>query len=232
MLAEIRRLGGDEVENARILLRDRLPFLRRVALTEQPLEQLARIGFHRQRRRRRPEGDGVAVAASEGAVARVPVAAAALGRHFERRQRRVLAEVRGGELIHGDAAVRLLALARQHAAQPGPRTERVHGRRDRPLVLQSADHRQLFLERRERLEDRRQLEVRPFGHRRPLIHDRAVRQIHEPHARLGTGGRLGQSGPRRDHRVQQRQAHGDAGAAEERAAGEVFLGDEHHWLLL
>ena len=65
------------------------------------------------------------------------------------------------------------------------------------------------------------------GRRRPLIHDRAVRQIHEPHVRFRTRRGLRQRGPGRDHRVEQRQAHGDAGAAEERAAGEMLLGDEH-----
>ena len=71
----------------------------------------------------------------------------------------------------------------------------------------------------------------PFGHRRPLLHDRAVRQIHEPHVRLRAGRGLGQRRPCRDHRVEQRQAHGDAGAAEERASREMLLGDEHYWLL-
>jgi hypothetical protein len=103
----------------------------------------------------------------------------------------------------------------------------MHRRRDGAFVLQPADDRQLLLERRERFQDRRQLEVGPFGDRRPLIHDRAVRQIHEPEVRLRTGGRLGQSGPCRDHRVQQRQAHGDASATEEGATGKVLLRDEH-----
>ncbi len=210
-----------------VLPGDGLPLLRRVALTEKPLEQLARIGFHRERRGWRPERDRCAVAAAVGAVARPAIAAASLGRHLERRQRRVLAEVRRGDLVDGHAAKGFLALPRRHTAQPRRRVEGVHRRRDRRLVLQPAHDRQLLLERREGLENRRELEALALGGGRPLVHDRAVGQIHEPHARFRARRGLRQGGPCRNHRIQQRQAHGDAGAAEERAPGKVLLGDEH-----
>ena len=48
---------------------------------------------------------------------------------------------------------------------------------------------------------------------------------------FGTRRRLRQRGPRRDHRVQERQTDGDARAAKERAPGEMHLRNEHHWLL-
>ena len=71
------------------------------------------------------------------------------------------------------------------------------------------------------------LEAGPFSGRRPLLHDGAVRQVEKPHARLRRGGGLRQRRQRRNHRVEQRQADGDAGAAKERSTREVFLRDEH-----
>ena len=198
----------------------------RIALPEEPLEQLARIGLHRQRRRRRAERDGGAVAAAVGAIAGA-VPATPFGRHLERRQRRVLPDVRGGQLIDRDAAVRLLARFRRHATEPGARVERMHRRGDGRLVLEPADDRQLLLERLEGLEDRRQLEARALGGRRPVLHDRAVREIHEAHARLRRRGGAGQHRPRRNHRVEERQSDGHTRAAKEGATREMLLCDEH-----
>ena len=101
------------------------------------------------------------------------------------------------------------------------------GRRNGGLVFESAHDGQLLLERRERLENWRQLEARPFSCRCPLVHDGAVRQIEKPHARLWTCCGLGQRGPRRDHRVQQRQTDRDTRAAKKCAPGEMLLRDEH-----
>jgi hypothetical protein len=107
----------------------------------------------------------------------------------------------------------------------------VDRRRDGGLVLETADNRQLLLKRRQRLKNGSEFEGRPLGHRRPLIHDGAMRQVHEPHARLGARRGLSQRRPGRDHRIQQREADGDTRAAKEGAPREMLLGDEHHWLL-
>jgi hypothetical protein len=103
----------------------------------------------------------------------------------------------------------------------------VDRRRDGRLVLEAADDRQLTLERLERLEDRRQLEGGALAGRRPLLHDRAVRQVQEPHARLRRGGCLREQRARRHHRVEERQADGDADTPQERPPGEMPPGDEH-----
>ena len=98
----------NQIENAGILLGQSLAFLGGVALAEQALEQLARIGFHGQRRVGRAEGDGAGVAAAEIAVAGA-AAAASLGGDFKRGQRRVLADVRRRDLIDGRTAPGVLA---------------------------------------------------------------------------------------------------------------------------
>ena len=123
---QIGRLLRDQVENAGVLLRDGLALLRGIALTEEPLEQLARIGFHRQRRRRRPERNRAAEAAPVVAVAGT-TSASSLRCDLERRERRVLADVRRRNLIDGDAAVRVLSHTRRHAAQPRAGIQRMHG---------------------------------------------------------------------------------------------------------
>ena len=86
------------IEQRHILLGQARPLGRVVALAEQAGEQLARIGFHRQRRRRRAERNRSRVGAAVVAVAEA-AAAAVFGRDFERRQRRILADVLRGDLI-------------------------------------------------------------------------------------------------------------------------------------
>ena len=62
------------------------------ALAEHPLEHLARVDLHRQRRRRRPPRQRVHVDAAVVAVARADQARVVLGGELHRRQRRVLAD--------------------------------------------------------------------------------------------------------------------------------------------
>src|SRR6185436_15166434 len=103
-----------QVENAGVLLRDGLPLLRRVALSEQPIEQLARVRFHRQRCGWRAERGGGAVGAAIGAVAGAASAAASFGGDLERREWRVLPDVRRRNLVYRDPAIRVLARPRRH----------------------------------------------------------------------------------------------------------------------
>ena len=72
-------------------------------------------------------GVGAAVVAVAEAAA-----AAVVGRDFERRQRRILADVLSGDLIGGGAAVRLLADGRMNAGEPGSGRERMHRARRPP----------------------------------------------------------------------------------------------------
>ena len=58
---------------------------------------------------------------------------------------------------------------------------------------------------------------RPVVRRRPFVLERAVREVHEAQARAGCRGRLRQRRSCRDHRIQQRQRDGRAGALEDGA---------------
>ena len=98
------------------MLENGLALFLRVALAEHAVERLARIAFHRQRLRRRAERDH----------------AARLAAQFQRRQRRVLAEVTRGDLVdrHADAGLRV-ARARADAVQPRLLDDAVRARSSR-----------------------------------------------------------------------------------------------------
>src|SRR6266705_4812390 len=104
----------------------------------------------------------------------------------------------------------------------------MHGT-DGILVFHSAHNRQLLIEWLQRFDNCRQFEILTLGCRRPLVHDRAEREVDESHVRLWVGRGLRQGGPRWNHRIQQRQSHGDTGASKKSAAGKMSLRDEH-WL--
>src|SRR4030095_15006835 len=116
---------------------------------------------------------------------------------------------------------------RQHATEPGTGLQSVHGRRNRRLVLEPADDRQLLLEGSERLEDRRQLEAGPLSRRRPVVHDRAVRQVHEAHTRLRRSGGVNELRPCRDHGIEKRQSDGNTSTAKEGTTREMLFCNEH-----
>ena len=101
-----------------------LAFLLRIALAEHAVERLARIAFHRQRLIRRAERDH----------------AARLAAQLQRRQRRLLAQVPRGDLVHrhADAGLRI-ALARADAVQPRFLDDAVRAGAFPTLVAQAAD---------------------------------------------------------------------------------------------
>ena len=74
-----------------------------VAAAEHPLEQDARVDLHRQRRRRRLPAQRVGVRAAVAGRARAEQRGEVLGGHLERRERRVLADLLGDDLIDRDA---------------------------------------------------------------------------------------------------------------------------------
>ena len=94
-------------------------------------------------------------------------------------------------------------------------------------VRKIADDAELIAKRRERLQDLGELEVLARFRRRPLVHRRAVRDVDAAQTALRPGCGLSERGARGNHRVQQRQREGGAGAAKQRAARQMFLRDEH-----
>ena len=178
-------LVGHRVEDAPVLLLARQALRRVGAVAEQPLEDHLRAVLHRQRQRVVPPGDGVVVRA---AVAGAAVQRHFLDAHFDRRQRRVLADVLGEHLIDGLAAV--------HGALLGMRAAQEHRRRARVIragvralaagqrVRQVADDVQAVAEFLERLQRLGELEAAAFRRRRPLVHRRAVRDVDAAEAAL------------------------------------------------
>ena len=79
----------------------------------------------------------------------------------------------------------------------------------------------------ERLQNRRELEPGTLLGRRPVVHHRAVRHIHDAQAGLERGRGLAQRRERRHHTVQQRQRDGCPETAEHGTPGDGFLGDDH-----
>ena len=132
------------VEQAVRRLENGLAFLVRVALAEHAEEHLARIVLHRQRLIRRAERDH----------------AARLGAEFERRQRRLLAEMARGDLVggHADTCLRI-ARARADAVQPRLFDDAVRAGALPTLVAQTADHGHVVAHGFERLEDEREVEI-------------------------------------------------------------------------
>ena len=103
----------------------------------------------------------------------------------------------------------------------------MHGAALARLVADVADDGELIAERRERLEDRAQLEVAAGRRRRPLLHDRAVREVEEPQPRLRRRRGVRERGGRGNHRIEQRQRRPRRPRRAERCGGKVLLGDEH-----
>src|SRR5207247_10595168 len=123
---KIGSLLGDQVEDTRILFGERLPLLRRVALTEETLEKFARVVLHWQRCGGCAKRDRARVAATEVSIT-CAATTPAFGGNLKRGKWRVLADVLRRNLVCGHAAIRILALARVNAAQPRPGCDRMHG---------------------------------------------------------------------------------------------------------
>ena len=142
--------------------------LRSGAVAEQAVENHARIDLHGKRRGGRAPGDRVHVGATEADVAGADQAAEILGRQFERRQRRLLADLLRRDLVDGDAGanVRAVGALGVNAVQENRGRARVVaaviagacGRGH--FVRQIADHHQLVLERLKRRKSAREFQSR------------------------------------------------------------------------
>ena len=221
-------LAGDGVEQALVLAQPRLARrpLRAAAVAEDRFEHRPRVPLHRQRLRRAAPGDRVRVDAAQVAGAGAGVVRPVHG-HLERGDLRLPREVPGQQLVHRHVAddLRLVAPAARH-----PRQERAGGAGVDvvPARPESRQHGHLIAERRERLQDRRQLEARPLGRRSPVRHRHAVRDIErlEPVRRLArrAGGR--RRGCRR-HRVEQRQRQRRAEPPEDGPPRQSLVNERH-----
>ena len=124
---------------------------------------------------------------------------------------------------------------RAHAGKPGCRIERVH-RTHGGAVLDVLEGGDVFLEGIQRRDGLPELEVRALAGGGPdvdflaidrVVHDGAVRQVEEPRAGLRCGRGLRQRRACRHHGVEERQSQCHAAAAQERAPGQVLLGQEN-----
>ena len=231
------------IENALVLARLGGAPRRGAAVAEQPLEHDARIVLGRQRRRRRGPRQRVQVGAAVAVLA-LPGQEIEIDGELERRQRRLLAEHRRGNLIGGDAVADVGAFGALgvHAGEPRARAARVIAARPvvagfRLIVIEPADDHHPVAKRRQRRQDLRQLESRSLAARRPVVdaggvHRDAVRHVDEAETTGRTGRRVGQRRQRRHHRVEQRQRQRRPHAAEERPARQRHFGDEHLSVLL
>ena len=156
---EIAEVLGHRVEDAGVLPGTRHSLRVRAGTAEQALEHDARVDLHRHRRGLRRPRDGVHVGAGVARAAAADVAVEVLGRHLDRRERRVAADLlaRSPDRPSAQAEVLPLGLLGDGAAQP-------RGRRGGVAVvdaraIQVADDDQVLLERLERLQDRREVEA-------------------------------------------------------------------------
>ncbi len=205
------------------------------AVAKQAIENHARVDFHGERRGGRAPRNGVGVGAAEADVARADQARHVLGRQFERRQRRVLADVRGGNLIHCGARANVLAFGalgmdavqEDRGGSSMVATAIAGTLRASQLMREIADHHHLVAEGLQRHQGARKLEVGAFGRGSPVAHHPAMRNIQIAQTDARIRGGLRKQGLRRDHRVEKWQGQGDTHAAQKRAAGKMLLRDDH-----
>ena len=146
----------------------------------------ARVDLHRQRRRRRRPGDRVHVGAAVAGRAGADVAGEVLGRELERRERRVLADLLRDDLIDRRADADVLAFGplrdRRRSASPTALTACIADLAARRRV-------RLLTTTSESLNGSSGFRIgvnskpRAGRRRRPLIHDRAVRDVDDAEAR-------------------------------------------------
>ena len=184
-------------------------------------------------RRRRPRDRvGVGAAVAFAAVARV--GARVLDRELHRRHQVVLADLLRDDLVDRRAGVDvgaggLLRLVRAQERRGDPVVGAGHARRrlGRARMQAAQDHR-VIAERLERLQDERQLgRQRAFGLRHPVARApcRAARSSRRSAASGWPPSAPAPSRPGPSRRAAAAPAR--AGAAQNRAPGDVLLGDEH-----
>ena len=222
-----RHVLTNGIENAALLAHTRLPRLRirRLVVAEQPLEDRARIVFHRQRCRGVPPRDRVGECAAEAAAIARSSEVGAFQPELQRSQRRVSSQLPGRNLVHRDRL--RVPGARMHVGQE-PRRGAGVGTAPAPggwRTVEPRQHQELVAKRRQRLQDRRQLEPGAVGGGRPVLHDHTVGNVDraEPHNRRSRRG--AERAQRRHHAVQQRQGDAGAQSPKHRSTGDDAFGD-------
>ena len=219
-------VAADRIENAAVLARPRQPLLGCAAIAEQPLEHDPRVVLGRERRRRARPRQRVHVDAGVAVLA-LPAEEVQVDGQLQRRLRRVFADVRGGNLIRGDAVADVGAggLAGLDAGEVGGGGAGVAAAAAGVGVAEAGDDGDVVAVAGEGLEDLRHVEVRALGDGNPVLHVDPVGHVDEGQAARqagagdGTGRAGGGEGLERQHRVEQGQGHDGAQASEEGAAG-------------
>src|SRR5690606_13300083 len=149
---------------------------------------------------------------------------------FQRLQRGALAENARGDLVGGHAfyaSGAAVAVIRVDGGKPGLLDDAVRVGALATFVAQAADHRHVFVQGLERLEDRAVFEVAAGLGRRPVLHYRAMREVDVGQARIGACGSGGLRYGGWNHGIKQRQGKGSTCTSQYRAAGKMFLANEH-----
>ena len=176
-LPQAGQLVVDRIENALVLAQPRLArgTIGAAAVAEQFLEHRARVELHRQRLRLAAPRQRVRVDAAEIAGAGAGVVRR-IHRQFERPQLCLAREMPGQQLIHRDIGDDLDFVA-SASCRAGQKRSRRAGVNVVPVRLEARQDQHLVAKRRERLENRRHLEVGARGLREPVLHRHPVGDV-------------------------------------------------------
>ena len=196
---------------------DRLALRGGVALTEQAVEQLARVVLHRQRLRAGGTRSS-SPSRSPNSVLHVPPLEPRGSMQSSSDGNGVSCPISSrDDLIGRHAALRLVEVRQERRRAPShvPGIHGMHARAFGGFVAQPADDRHLIFERCERRQDLRQLETAPA--RLAESSDRSRRRAANRRSPSSASARSGlrERRARRNHRIEQRQRNRRADAREE-----------------
>ena len=174
------------IQNAAVFLSSRHAVGGAAALSEHALENLARIDLHGQRRGVRPPRNRVHVDAAVVAIAGTDQTGVIFGCRVRWKAAACPGRSSAAAILIGrDTRVGIGTLSRfrTNAAEPRGRAQRMHRRGVGSLMSQTADDVHAIAERFERLEESERIRSpAPSVFGVHLIHDRAVRHVHETRA--------------------------------------------------
>ena len=222
---EIGRIVPHRIQDAGVETATGETLSGRARPAEQPLEDHARIGLHRQRHRRRLPRHRVLIGAAVARVAGADVPGDVLDRQTEGAELGIRADLSGDDLIDGRADPDVFGFRALggRAGQEGRDAARMRAFR---RFVGAADHDEMIAERLERLQNRRELEARAGRVRGPLVHHGAHRHEDGAESARRRGGR-GQRGGRGDHRIEERQRKRGPDALQESSTRQRHFRDEH-----
>ena len=230
-MPEARHIVSDSVQEAGFLAK-RLASLLRTAFTEQPVEDLPRVGLVWKGRGWRGPRQIVLIHAREAVIA-LADDLENVHPQLERRYRGVLADLPGRDLVDGCPQVVVRTLGQLCLGAAEKRRVRCCVRtRIGVLQLHVGHDRDGIPMWGQRAQDGRELLQIVVSGRSPTLGVGSHRDedVPEPPDRPGRRCRAGGHG--RHHRVQQRQCHCGAHAFQHRSTVKRFLGDDHRDLLI